>query len=262
MNSQRPIQLVIPMAGRGTRFSQAGYDIPKPLLPIHGIPAYQVVLGNLIHPRIGSVTVITQRSWGVSGPMRHFADHLDLTLSLIEIDYTTCGPADTIDLARPMLDPELPVVTANSDQYVSADLDNFYASLSGGRLSGQILTMEDTDPKWSYAALDADGYVRSVKEKQVISRFATVGIYGFREASLMFGAFDDMRIEGDMTNGEYYVAPSYNWLITRGHRVGISHLGPVGDVMHGLGVPADYERFLESSASRAGAQRVKDLIER
>jgi len=256
MRTNTPIQLVIPMAGLGTRFTNAGYQTPKPLLPVHGVPVYHVVLANLLHPDVTSVTIIAQKAWHLQDDINHLNERLPPDVRLLEIDYTTGGPAETVELTRPFLDPDLPVVTGNSDQYVDADLDGFYTRMRDPDIAGLILTMEDDDPKWSFAALAPDGYVTQVKEKQVISHCATVGVYGFKTASLMFHGFDLMRAAADTHNGEYYVAPSYNHLITQGHRIAITPLGPFQTVMHGLGIPKDYERFLASPASHRGVEAV------
>lgn len=256
-----PIQVVIPMAGLGTRFSDAGYTTPKPLLPIHGQPMFSIVLANLLTEQVGSVTIVAQQVWDLGEEIALLDRALPQPIRLIEIDYVTGGPADTVELTRHLLDPDLPVVTGNSDQYVAADLSEFYAQLDDPDVAGNILTMEDDHPKWSYAATDADGNVTLVREKEVISPYATVGIYGFSTAALMFGAFDAMRDAHDTVNGEYYVAPAYNRLIAQGLRVSSTNLGPVSEVMHGLGVPVDYEAFLGQELSLRAALTAKSLCE-
>lgn len=242
------IQVVVPMAGLGTRFSQAGYTTPKPLLPINGRPMFELVLYNMVTDQVASVTVIAQAEWGLAPHLDAIAARIQRPVHLIEIDYVTEGPAATVELARPHLDPDLAVVTGNSDQHVHADLRPYYALFDDPTVQGSILTMEDNHPKWSYAAIDDSGDVTLVREKEVISRYATVGIYGFRSARLMFGAFDTMRGLDDRVNGEFYVAPSYNHLIAAGARVVTFDLGPISEVMHGLGTPEDYEAFLRSAA--------------
>ena len=248
------------MAGLGRRFTEAGYSQPKPLLPIHGLPMFSVVLANLLTDQVGSVTLVAQEAWQLSDSVRRMRAALAQDVQLIEIDYVTGGPADTIELARPLLDPDLPVVTGNSDQYVDADLGAFYGLLDDPAIAGAILTMEDDHPKWSYAATDPSGDVTLVREKEVISPYATVGIYGFQSARLMFEGFDAMRAASDTVNGEYYVAPSYNRLIERGLRVTTANLGPISKVMHGLGVPSDYEGFTRSHAAVEAAAKTSALL--
>jgi dTDP-glucose pyrophosphorylase len=243
------IQLVIPMAGLGSRFYEAGYSLPKPLLPIHGVPMYKVVIANLMHESVSSITIVCPKKWGLGESIRALSAPLRVPVNVVEIDYITQGPAQTVMLAEPFLDPNLPVVTANSDQYIEADLGNFYASMSEKAVSGAILCMEDSDPKWSYVKLSSDGFVSEVKEKVVISPLATVGVYGFKTATLMLAAFGKMLQAKDTSLGEYYVAPSYLYLIRQGHLIAAKNLGPVGEIMHGLGVPADYEIFLRKRVS-------------
>lgn len=254
------IQLVIPMAGLGARFSKAGYNVPKPLLPIHGVPMYKVVIANLMHKSIFSLSIICPKEWGLGDEMRELSGPLGVPVNVMEIDYVTQGPARTVSLAEPFLNPNLPVVTANSDQYVDADLNDFYSSISSPDISGAILCMEDSDPKWSYVELSNQGFVSEVREKEVISNLATVGIYGFKSAGLMLGALNEMFEAQDETLGEFYVAPSYRYLIKLGHSIGATNLGPVGKVMHGLGVPDDYEAFLKERVSVFAKEKVLSLL--
>jgi dTDP-glucose pyrophosphorylase len=244
------IQLVIPMAGLGSRFSEAGYALPKPLLPIHGVPMYKVVIANLMHESVSSITIVCPKKWGLGESIRALSDPLGVPVNVVEIDYITQGPAQTVMLAEPFLDSNLPVVTANSDQFINAELGPFYTSISSSGISGAILCMEDSDPKWSYVRLSNDGFVLDVREKQVVSNLATVGIYGFKSANIMFQGFIEMVAAGDSTNNEYYVAPSYRYLINNGLIVRMENLGPIGKVMYGLGVPNDYEAFLKDPTSQ------------
>jgi dTDP-glucose pyrophosphorylase len=248
------------MAGLGTRFSDAGYDVAKPLLPVHGQPMFLVVIANLITDAVGKVVVIAQESFGLGPTVAHMRDRLGFAVELIEINHVTGGPADTVALARDHLELHKPVVTANSDQYVDHPLEPLYRQLTNVTIAGSILTMKDDDPKWSYAASDAQGNVSLVREKEVISDDATVGIYGFRTASLMWEGFDGMREAHDTVNGEYYVAPSYNHLISRGHRILTYDLGPITATMHGMGIPVDYEAFLRHPASKRAAEQSRILF--
>lgn len=245
----KTIQLVIPMAGLGSRFSEAGYSLPKPLLPIHGVPMYKVVIANLMHESVSSITIVCPQKWGLGDSMRALSVPLGVPVNVVEIDYTTQGPAQTVMLAEPFLNPNHPVVTANSDQYLEADLGHFYSSLTDSVVSGSIMCMEDSDPKWSFVRLSAEGFVSEIREKEVISNLATVGVYGFSKASLMINSFQEMFGANDSVLGEYYVAPSYNYLINKGFRVSSLNLGATGEVMHGLGIPKDYEDFLLKDAS-------------
>lgn len=260
IESQRKIQLVIPMAGLGSRFSQAGYKVPKPLIPIYGIPMYQVVVNNLMHESVASLTIVCPRKWGLSSEIVGNLSRHGVPVNIIEVDELTEGPASTVWLVKPHLNPKLPVVVANSDQYIDADLSGFFQTVSGPSSASVILCMEDSDKKWSYVRQSSEGLVEEVREKEVISNVATVGIYGFSTAALMLEAFQEMFAAKDSTLGEYYVAPAYNYIIRQGHPVSVVNLGPVGTVMHGLGIPADLESFLEKPVSRQAVARIQNLL--
>ena len=253
MMETRKIQLVIPMAGLGSRFSDAGYTVPKPLLDIHGAHMFQVVLANLVTDFICKVVLIVPKIWNLSDDFRTLEAALGIAVEVVEVEGLTDGPAGSVELAKRHLDTSLPVVTANSDQYLDADLREFYGDVVSGRYAGVILAMEDDDPKWSYAKLDETGKLMEVREKVVISNLATVGVYGFESASTLFEAIDRMREDEASVNGEYYVGPCYNYILHEKGGVAVTNLGPVGDIMHGLGVPSDYERFLKANISYEAA---------
>lgn len=261
MRDSNSIQLVLPMAGLGSRFAQAGYTVPKPLLDIHGVPMFELVIANLVTPAIGRLVLIIPSAWGLAERMQALEAVLKIEVTVVEVSDLTDGPAGSVERAEKYLNPDSPVVTANSDQYLDADLSGFYNSVCDPMNAGVILAMEDSDPKWSYARLDENGQLVEVREKVVISNLATVGVYGFKSASIMFDAFRKMRNDGGSVNGEYYVAPAYNYLL--GEDCGaivVTNLGPVGSVMHGLGIPADYEHFRSSELSLEAANHTKVIF--
>lgn len=256
---EKKIQLIIPMAGLGKRFVEANYKTLKPLIPIHGVPMIRLVIQNLMSNRIGRVIIIAQRETVEEVDLRKILGQLDVPLTIFAVESLTEGPADTVLHARDVIDGRLPIVIANSDQYVDAKLDDFYDNLFQDGDSGAILTMEDNDPKWSYVEMDAHGRVKNVREKEVISNQATVGIYGFSSAALAWRAFDEMWQQDDRTNGEFYVAPAYNFLAKSGIPISLKNLGPVSSVMYGLGTPEDLELFISLPISRtAASQSVQD----
>ena len=252
------IQLVVPLAGKGSRFLESRFSQPKPLIPIHGWPMIQHVLTNLVSQQVSKVVLVSRREFAldtiIASTIPGFAA---TTFSVINLDDYTEGPAETAILAMPLLDPDQPLVIANSDQYINTDLTDFYSAVASPKYSGVVMTMEDIDPKWSYVELDPGGLVTRVVEKQVVSSFATTGIYGFRSASLFAKAYDRMLTSNDRTNGEFYVGPSYNFLDAKGPPVLNFGVGPLGGVMFGLGIPEDLEQFLSSEVSLKSAQLVE-----
>ena len=252
------IQLVVPLAGKGSRFLESRFSQPKPLIPIHGWPMIQHVLTNLVSDQVSKVVLVSRREFAldtiIPSTMPSFPG---TTFNVINLDDYTEGPAETAILAMPLLDPDQPLVIANSDQYINTDLTEFYSAVLSSKCSGVVMTMEDSDPKWSYVELDSAGMVTRVVEKQVVSSFATTGVYGFRSASSFAMAYDRMRKANDRTNGEFYVGPSYNFLDPQGPPVLNFGVGSLGGVMFGLGIPEDLEQFLSSEVSLKSAQLVE-----
>ena len=236
-------QLVIPMAGLGSRFKEAGYSLSKPLLPMGKFRMFEVVISNLWHESITKVILVSRRGAITQADRVSMGRELARPVFNVELDSLSEGPAASVELTSPLLNPEEPLVVANSDQYLDASLAPFYSSLTTGT-THQILTMDASDARWSFVELDEQNFVCRVREKEVISNIATVGVYGFASAAHFLDGYRRMRLANDRTNGEFYVAPIFNHLKKRSTR--IVHLGPLGRVMHGLGVPADYESFLSN----------------
>lgn len=244
------LNIVVPMAGRGSRFSDAGYTDPKPLINIHGKRMIEVVINNLI-PKCEHRFIFVCQEEHVN------AYNLDAIFSkackkyvIVTINEITDGAAITVLKARKFFDNEDSLMIANSDQWIDVDINNYLQDMKERQLNGSMLTMKADDPKWSYAKVDDRGVVSKVVEKEVISNEATVGIYNFAKGS-DFCHFADLMVDQDMrSNGEFYVAPVYSLMADHGLNIGIYNVGEEGDGMYGLGIPSDLEFFLNTSIVR------------
>lgn len=255
------IQLVVPMAGLGSRFVAAGYSTPKPLIPVHGVEMYKLVLSNLLSKEVSRVVLVCPKAFGMKRIEVELSTFTNCKVTVLEIESLTSGPASTVNLAKNELDPDSPLVIANSDQYVNFNVESFYKTLLENKYLGTILTMQDDDPKWSYAEVLPTGIISRVVEKEVISPYATVGIYGFCRAGDFFEAYDAMTDAGFKVNGEYYVAPSYEFSPKFDTPGALAlDLGPVGSVMFGLGIPQDLEAFLANRISHEACNAAAALF--
>ncbi len=238
------LNIVIPMAGAGSRFAKEGYTDPKPLIPIHGQPMIKVVINNLRPARAHRFIFICQRSHVAAYGLRDKLLAWAPGCSIIELDGLTEGAACSVLTARDLIDNDDALMIANSDQYVDCTIDSYLAELDASGLDGYIMTMRSDSPKWSFVGLDVAGHATRVVEKEVISDEATVGIYNFRRGRDFVASVDAMMAADLRVNGEFYVAPAYNTMIDGGQRIGIHNIGEDGAGMHGLGIPADLEAFL------------------
>jgi NDP-sugar pyrophosphorylase family protein len=250
------LNIVIPMAGRGSRFAEVGYTDPKPLIPIHGTAMIRVVIENLRPPVEHRFVFICQREHVAAYGLDRLLPEWAPGSVIVPIDGITEGAACTVLAARDLIDNDDQLVIANSDQFVECDFGDYVAALDERGLDGLIMTMFADDPKWSFVETDADGLVRRVVEKEVISNEATVGIYSFARGHDFVRGADAMIAADERVNGEFYVAPVYGQLIAEGAKIGTVDVGSVGAGMHGLGTPADLEAFLALPVSlEAAGQR-------
>jgi dTDP-glucose pyrophosphorylase len=239
---EMPLTIVVPMAGRGSRFADAGFTDPKPLIPVRGVPMIKLVIDNLTpRRRAHRFVFICQRehvkAYGLEARLAAWAPGS----AIVQLDGVTDGAACSVLAADAFLD-DSPLMIANSDQYLDVSIDDYLDSMSG--LDGLIMTMTASDRKWSFAAVGADGLVTQLAEKEPISDEATVGVYNFARGRDFADAAREMIARDLRVNGEFYVAPVYNMLIEKGARVAIRNIGSEADGFYGLGVPADLALFL------------------
>jgi dTDP-glucose pyrophosphorylase len=244
----RSLNIVVPMAGRGSRFANAGYIDPKPLIPVGGRPMIQWVIENIRPSREHRFIFICLEE--------HLKRYPKVTTKLIElcpgakiipVNAVTEGAACTVLLAKEYIDNDSPLMIANSDQIVDMPIDDYLEAGDQVGVSGLIMTFWSDDPKWSFCKMRDDGTVSEVIEKEVVSNEATVGIYNFARGKDYVRAASRMIHRNLRVNGEFYVAPSYNQLIEEGDRILVKSTGEDGRGMHGLGTPSDLTQFTTSA---------------
>lgn len=238
------LNIVLPMAGHGSRFSNAGYLDPKPLIRVGTRTMIETVVGNLRPARPHRFVFVCQAAhlqrYGLERHLRTIAPGC----GIVPIDGVTDGAARTVLMAADWIGADEPLMIANCDQYIDASIDDYLADLDRRELDGGIMTMTARDPKWSYVRLDGDDRIVEVVEKQVVSDEATVGIYNFARGRDFIEAATAMIERDERVNGEFYVAPAYNALIRRGGVLGYYNIGADRDGMYGLGVPDDLAWFV------------------
>ena len=233
------LNVLIPMAGAGSRFEVAGYTFPKPLIEVRGKPMIQVVVENLnIEARF---IYIVQRSHYEKYNLEFLLKLITPNCEIVQIDGLTEGAACTTLLAREYIDNDDSLVIANSDQFVEWNSGETLYSFMADGIDGGIVTFNATHPKWSYARIDEFGLVQEVAEKKPISNIATVGIYFWKKGSDYVKYADNMIEKNIRTNGEFYVCPVFNQAIEDGKKFRIRNI----DQMWGLGTPEDLNFFLE-----------------
>lgn len=236
------LNLVIPAAGEGSRFSKDGWLAPKPFIKINGKYMIELVINNLKLPKSKTTLIFNDK-------------HLTLQIinsfknaEIINLEKTTQGTACTVLAAKQKINNNTPLLVANSDQLVDFSCQEFVNDCFNRDLDGSILVFKDAqlNPKWSFIKTNAQGLVTEVAEKKPISNLATVGIYLFRSGKLYCEAAIDMILDNARVNNEFYTCPVYNYLIKNGAKIGYFEIPPQN--MNGIGTPNDLREYLKKNS--------------
>ena len=231
------MNVLIPMAGAGSRFEKAGYTFPKPLIEVNGKAMIQVIVENL---GIDAHHIfIVQKTHYEKYSLQYLLNLLAPGCDIIQVDSITQGAACTTLLAKHLINNDQPLLMANSDQFVEWESSGFMYSMTADFIDGGILTFKATHPKWSFARLGPDGLVAEVAEKKPISDTATVGVYYWKKGSDYVKYAEQMIQKNIRTNGEFYVCPVFNEAIADGKKIRPYQI----EKMWGLGTPEDLETF-------------------
>jgi len=234
------MNVLIPMAGAGSRFQQAGYTFPKPLIDVKGKPMIQVVVENLGID--ANFIFVVQKEHREKYNLDTLLNLIAPNSKVVEVDGLTEGAACTALLAKEYIDNDNPLFFANSDQFVEWDSTEFMYKMNETDADGGIVSFRATHPKWSFAKVDENGLVTEVAEKNPISDIATVGYYYWKHGS-DFVKYAEEMIEKDIrVNNEFYVCPVFNQAIEGGKQIRTFDIPK----MWGLGTPEDLKYYLEN----------------
>lgn len=240
----KKINVVIPMAGLGSRFSKEGYDKPKPFIDVLGKPMIERVIENL---RIDNATYILIARKEHIESEKETIKELEKKYNIIwvGIDQVTEGAICTVLHTRKYINNDIPLLLANCDQIVDTDIQLYLKDCFDKNADGSILTFKDEErnPKWSFVKIDDNERVTEVKEKEAISEFATVGLYFFSKGKYCVDNAIDMIVRNDRVNNEFYTCPIYNYAINDDRK--ITHYLIDSKKMYGIGTPDDLDTFLK-----------------
>jgi dTDP-glucose pyrophosphorylase len=234
------LNVLIPMAGAGSRFENAGYTFPKPLIDVNGEPMIKVIVENLNID--ANFIYIVQRNHREKYNLDTLLNLITPNCQIVEVDGVTQGAAVTTLLAKSLINNERPLLISNSDQYVEWNSNEFLYKVYETKLDAAILTFKSTHPKWSFVKCDEFGYVTEVAEKKPISDKATVGIYYWSKGSDYVRYAEQMISKNIRTNNEFYVCPVFNEAIEDKKRIKTYDV----EKMFGLGTPEDLKFYLEN----------------
>lgn len=241
-NKDNCTNILIPMAGKGSRFANAGYAFPKPLIEVNGRTMIEVVIENLKLKTPHKFIFICQRDHYEKYDLHNILKNATSNnFDVILINGITQGAACTALLAKKYINNEQELLIANSDQFIESNINEFIHGARNNNYDGYIMTFESSHPKWSYVRT-VNKKVVEVAEKKVISRNATVGIYYYKHGSYFVYSAENMIYKNIRYGNEFYVCPVYNEMILNGKNIGIFEIPRKN--MYGLGTPEDLHIYL------------------
>lgn len=236
------MNIILGLCGEGSRFKNAGHTLPKFLIAYHGAPMIYHAVETIKIP--GKIHFIVRED--------HLQEHkhlekllLGLGDEIIVCKGKTQGAAESLLLAKPHIkDMNAPMLSVNCDQYLGWNPFNLIDEMQRNPDTSYIVTYNETSSKCSYVR-EENNLVVEVREKKVISNDATIGFYHWAKTADFFQDAEAMIADGHKENGEYYVAPVYNYSIRRGLKVkkfsiDNSEFWPVG-------TPDDYMNFISKN---------------
>jgi len=238
---KKRVNIVIPLGGAGKRFSDAGYKESKPFIDVNGKSMIKTVVDNLYDSQVHYIFIVNEEYTSIEEFRNHIAD-LDIQSSVYSTMKLTDGPASTALLAISEIDSNTPLIIINCDQViVDLNLDNLEKFVEVNECDGLLGCFISSSPKNSYVKLDESGKVCDVKEKVVISNIATNGLHYWKTGSMFVSSAIQMIKANDRYNNEFYVAPTYNYLIKEGKKI----LPFFYNLHFPIGTPEDLEAYLE-----------------
>lgn len=236
----KKMNVLIPMAGAGSRFEKAGFTFPKPLIEVNGKPMIQVVIENMNID--ANFIYVVQKSHREKYNLDTLLNLITPNCKVVEVDGITEGAACTALLAKEFINNEQPLFFANSDQFIEWNSNDFFYKMQETDVDGGIVTFEATHPKWSFAKVDENGFVVEVAEKNPISNIATVGFYYWKSGSDFVNYAEQMIEEDIRVNNEFYVCPVFNQAIRDSKRISVFNI----EKMWGLGTPEDLDFYIKN----------------
>lgn len=234
------LNVLIPMAGAGSRFATMGYTFPKPLIEVRGKPMIQVVVENLNIE--ATFNFIVQKEHYEKYNLKYLLNLIAPGCNIIQVDGMTEGAACTTLLAKEFINNDQPLLIANSDQFIEWNSNEIMYAFNNDEIDAGMLTFRATHPKWSYAKIGKNGFVEEVAEKKVISDSATVGVYFWKHGSDYVKYAEQMIAKDVRVNNEFYVCPVFNEAIADKKKIRVKQIPK----MWGIGTPEDLNYFLDN----------------
>jgi NDP-sugar pyrophosphorylase family protein len=222
------MQVIMPMAGSGTRFSKEGYDVIKPLIRVG--KKHMVQHAIEMFPKGTRFIFICRKDHLESTELRSVLLHSAPNSEIISIDGHTGGPVVTVLAAESKISDSEETIVAYCDFTVEWNYKDFISSMHNQDVDGGIPVFRGfqaaqfTGTTYAYVRVDTNMRAMEIREKKSFtedkaSEFASAGIYYFRNGSIMKKYFRRAEADGLAVNGELYASLPFNPMIKDGLKV-------------------------------------------
>lgn len=251
------MKIVVPMAGKGSRFldvadSNPEYKKPKPLISVKGKPMVWWAIESLksFEPKAEDLIFICRRDHHddhqISDALKKlFGDGIKIVL----IDQITRGAAETVLKAKEYINSDEDIIVSDSDHYFDGSFLHDKVVNKDAETNGiiPVFRPSDKDPKWSFSLVENGDVITAVgeKDRELAEKgaLANIGGYYFTHGNIFVKEVEEAIAENDLTGDEgkkeFYVAPIYQRLIKKGMKI----VAAITPKVWGLGTPKDVEYF-------------------
>ena len=234
MNSK--INIIIPMAGKGQRFINAGYTLPKTLLKLGDTLIIKHIIETMRSPGVQFIFIVRQDHCDEYELDKKLLE-IEPNAKILKIDQMTEGAICTVLLAKEHFDDDTPVIIKDCDQIINWNLESFMEFVTRNKADGAVVTIHTDKPNYSFSRVDSKGRVLETAEKSVISNYGHTGIYYFANGKDLIKYSQGMIAKNIRVNNEFYTAPVYNQYIQDGKLILIY---PVAEMFQ-LGTPEELD---------------------
>lgn len=239
------INLVIPMAGRSSSFMKEGITTPKPFIDVKGKTMVQRAFESInLMPYAQPIFVVLKEHDTKYEAQKRILDFCPYAKFVI-IDEITSGPAETVYKAKELINNDDELIQTNVDQILDWDSDRFLLYTSYEVPDGAVITVETTDPHYSFIKVDYKGKAVKLAEKEVISKRGLIGTHYWMKGSDFIWSYEVAKQKGVNYKGELYISQTYNELIEAGKNIR-DYRFLKNEYQHPVGDPEQLKKYVES----------------
>lgn len=222
--------VVVPMAGRGSRYADKGFDVPKPLIKIAGKYMIQWALRSLEGVSYDQIIFVALKEHEIQfGISKILTETLGNKYELLLIDEVTEGQLCTVLVAKEYFLKRTDLLVIASDSLIKSNIGH-EINHKANEVKGIISVINLPGDRWSFARTNELSEVVEVAEKVRISDNASTGIYYFSDVMEFLELAEDIITKREKTKGEYYIIPVYQRIIEKNEKVKISIAAEMWDM--------------------------------